>query len=44
MITSIEDKEMTSAKKEELIRQLREQEYQLLKNIDLRQLRAMAQM
>jgi len=44
LITNIETKEMTDDRKEELIKNLREQEYQLLKNIDLRKLRAMAQM
>jgi hypothetical protein len=44
MITNIEDPNFTSARKEELIKGLREQEYQLLKNIDLRRLREMAQM
>ena len=44
LITNVETKEMTDDRKEELIKQLREQEYQLLKNINLRKLRAMAQM
>lgn len=43
-ITNIEDPKMTPARKEELIRQLREQEYQLLKNVNLRRLREMANM
>jgi hypothetical protein len=44
LITNVETKEMTDDRKEELIKQLREQEYQLLKNINLRKLREMAQM
>jgi hypothetical protein len=44
MITNIEDPKFTSERKEEEIRKLREMEYQLLKNIDLRKLREMAQM
>jgi hypothetical protein len=44
MITNIEDPKFTSERKEEEIRKLREMEYQLLKNIDLRTLREMAQM
>ena len=43
-ITNIQDPKFTSARKEEMIKQLREQEYQLLKNINLRKLRDMAQM
>lgn len=43
MITNIETSEMSSSEKEKRIRQLREAEYQLLKNIDLRKLREMAQ-
>ena len=44
LITNVETKEMTDDRKEELIKQLREQEFQLLKNINLRKLREMAQM
>lgn len=43
MITNIEDPSMSSAKKEEQIRQLRETELRLLKGIDLRRLREMAE-
>ena len=44
LITNLEDPRYTSADKEQVIKQLREKEYQLLKNIDLKKLREMAQM
>jgi hypothetical protein len=44
LITNLEDPRYTSADKEQAIKQLREKEYQLLKNIDLKKLREMAQM
>jgi hypothetical protein len=44
LITNLEDPRYTSADKEQAIKQLRETEYQLLKNIDLKKLREMAQM
>ena len=44
LITNIEDPKYTAERKEEMIKKFREQEYQLLKNIDLRKLREMAQM
>jgi hypothetical protein len=43
-ITNIEEKDMSSERKEEMIKNLHEQERQLLRNIDLRRLREMAQM
>jgi hypothetical protein len=44
LITNIEDPKFTADRKEEEIKKLREMEYQLLKNINLRKLREMAQM
>jgi hypothetical protein len=44
LITNIEDPRFTSDRKEQEIKKLRDAEYQLLKNINLRQLREMAQM
>jgi hypothetical protein len=43
LITNIETEKMTSSEKEDQIKQLREAEYQLLKNVNLRKLREMAQ-
>jgi hypothetical protein len=43
LITNVETERMSSSEKEEQIKKLREKEYQLLKNVNLRKLREMAQ-
>lgn len=43
LITNIEDPKFTDERKEEMIKKLRDQEYELLKNINLKKLREMAQ-
>jgi hypothetical protein len=43
LLTNVESEQLDSGDKEEKIKQLRETEYQLLKNVNLRKLREMAQ-